>query len=162
MVDVELRDLSISDVDDVHAAILESIDHLRPWMPWAAKEPVSLEERTAWISGVRSPGIFVGGTFVGGIGFHDRIAPTGRELGYWVRASWTQRGVATAAVRLMIERAFAMDGIDHVEIHHDKANVASGRIPARLGFTLVREVELGIAAPAECGITCEWRLRRQR
>ena len=30
----------------------------------------------------------------------------------------------------------------------------------KLGFTLVREVGVAIAAPGECGIQCEWRLRR--
>ena len=150
----------MEDAAFVHAAILESIDHLRPRMPWAANEPVTLDWRTEWISRTESEGIFVGDTFVGGVGLHDRMSPTGREIGYWVRAGWTRRGVATAAVRIVVQRALATAGIDHVEIHHDKANVASAGVPAKLGFTLIREVPDERAAPGECGISCEWRLRR--
>ena len=161
MVEVSIRRLTVEDAGLVHAAILESIDHLRPWMPWAASEPITLEERIAWISGVtESQGIFVGNAFVGGVGLHDRISPNGREIGYWVRAGWTGRGIATSAVSLIIEQAFARPEVDHVEIHHDKANIASSRVPAKLGFTLVREVPDRIAAPGECGISCEWLLRR--
>ena len=47
-----------------------------------------------------------------------------------------RRGVATAAVSIIVQRALATAGIDHVEIHHDKANVASAGVPAKLGFTL--------------------------
>ena len=28
------------DVDALSAAIVASVDHLRPWMPWAADEPI--------------------------------------------------------------------------------------------------------------------------
>jgi RimJ/RimL family protein N-acetyltransferase len=157
-VEVTVRKLTVEDAPRVHTAIVESVDHLRPWMPWVATDPMTLEWRTEWISTTASEGIFVGSTFVGGVGLHDRISPTGREIGYWVRAGWTRRGVATAAVRIMIEQAFALPGVDHVEIHHDKANVASAGVPAKLGFVLVREVPDAVAAPGECGISCEWRL----
>ena len=131
-------------------------------MPWAADEPITLAERIDWITrATDSVGVFVGETFVGGAGLHDRIAPTGREIGYWVRTGWTGRGIATAAVRLLVDQAFATPGIDHVEIHHDKANVPSSRVPAKLGFALIREVPDEIAAPGECGISCEWVLRRE-
>ena len=161
--DVAVRKLVVEDAPAVHSAILESIDHLRPWMPWAANEPTTLTERVEWISSVsESVGIFVGETFVGCAGLHDRISPTGREIGYWVRAGWTGRGIATAVVRLLVDQAFSSPGIDHLEIHHDKANVASSRVPERLGFTLVREVPDEIAAPGECGVSCEWLLRREQ
>ena len=58
------------------------------------------------------------------------------------------------------DAAFAMPDITHVEIHHDKANVRSARVPAKLGFTLVREVLDEIQAPGEIGISCEWRIDR--
>jgi RimJ/RimL family protein N-acetyltransferase len=161
--EVVVRPYTLDDAPAVHEAIIESIEHLRPWMPWAALEPLTLDERRAWLGGVSEAlGIFVGDTCVGGTGLHDRIAPTGREIGYWVRVGWTGRGIATEAARQVIERAFAIDGVDHVEIHHDKANLASRRVPEKLGFTLEREVEDAIAAPGESGISCEWRLTRDR
>ena len=35
----------------------------------------------------------------------------------------------------------AVDGIDRVEIWHELGNTASGAVPARLGFTVVAEVD---------------------
>ena len=34
---VTLRRYREDDVDAVFAAVTESLDHLRPWMPWAAE-----------------------------------------------------------------------------------------------------------------------------
>lgn len=159
--DVAIRRLLVDDAETVHEAIIESLDHLRPWMPWVCKEPLTIEERVEWIRGVtESVGIFVGDTFVGGTGLHDRISPSGREIGYWVRVGWTGRGIATEASRQMMNRAFSIAEVDHVEIHHDKANIASARVPDKLGFSLIREVPDEIAAPGECGISCEWRRDR--
>jgi RimJ/RimL family protein N-acetyltransferase len=160
--DVVVRPYTPDDAVALHEAILESVEHLRPWMPWAALEPLTLEQRIAWLqAGTDALGIFVGDACVGGTGMHDRLGDAaGREIGYWVRAGWTGRGVATEAARQVVQRAFALAEVQFVEIHHDKANVASRRVPEKLGFTLVREVPDEIEAPAETGISCEWRLER--
>ena len=50
--------------------------------------------------------------------------------------------------------------MDRVEIRHDKANVASGGVPAKLGFTLVEEYTREITAPAETGTGYVWRMER--
>jgi RimJ/RimL family protein N-acetyltransferase len=160
-VDLVIRRFEIEDAPLLHDAILDSLEHLRPWMPWVASEPLTLEQRVDWVRGAtESVGVFLGGLVVGGTGLHDRIGPGGREIGYWVRAGWTNRGIATEVAREMTERAFAISGVDRVEIHHDKANLPSGRVPAKLGFTLVREVPEEPVAPGEIGISCEWRLER--
>ena len=159
------RPFTVDDAPALHEAILASIEHLRPWMPWAALEPLTLEQRTAWIAGgADAIGIFLpDGAVVGGTGLHDRLGdPAGREIGYWVRDGWTGRGIATAAARQMVQRAFAIDGVSYVEIHHDKANLASRRVPEKLGFTLIRERKDEISAPGEIGISCDWRLDRDR
>lgn len=158
--DIVARPYTVEDAPALHEAILESLEHLRPWMPWAALEPITLEHRTAWLTDAGDAiGVFLpDGTCVGGTGLHDRIGEGGLEIGYWVRAGWTGRGIATEAARQMVERAFARPDITHVEIHHDKANVASARVPAKLGFSLVRERP--DHRPRECGISCDWRLDR--
>ncbi|MFJ3174255.1 hypothetical protein ACIPJK_26200 [Streptomyces roseus] len=47
------------------------------------------------------------------------------------------------------------------EITHDLANVSSGGIPPRLGFTEVcREQVTRPAAPSDSGIDAVWRLNR--
>jgi ribosomal-protein-serine acetyltransferase len=163
--ELEVRPYTLDDVPAMHEAIVESLDHLRPWMPWVALEPLTLPERTAmvrrWLDeGTENLVIVVDGIYAGGTGLHNRIGPTGREIGYWVRASMIGRGIATEAARQLTERAFAIPGVEHVEIHHDKANLASRRVPEKLGYTLLREVDDEIRALAECGTSCEWRLTR--
>ena len=163
--ELEVRQYRLDDVPAMHEAIVESLDHLRPWMPWVALEPLTLPQRTAmvrcWLDeGTENLVIVVDGIYAGGTGLHDRIGPTGREIGYWVRASMIRRGIATEAARQLTDRALAVPGVDHVEIHHDKANLASRRVPEKLGYTLMREVDDEIRAPAECGRSCEWRLTR--
>jgi ribosomal-protein-serine acetyltransferase len=157
-----IRRPTVDDVAAIHEAVLESLEHLRPWMAWAATEPLTLDERVERIrSGTETWAAFVGDRFVGAVGIHDRIDAGGREIGYWVRVSETGKGYATEAARQAVAVAFATAGVDHVEIHHDRANTASRRVPEKLGFTLVRERPDEITAPGECGISCEWRLDSQ-
>jgi ribosomal-protein-serine acetyltransferase len=162
-VNVAVRPYTLDDVPAMHEAILESLEHLRPWMPWVALEPLTLDQRFAlvenWLeTATENRVIDVDGKYAGGCGLHDRIGPAGREIGYWVRASLVGQGIATEAARQLTEQALAIPGVDHVEIHHDKANVASRRVPEKLGYVLVREIENEVQAPGECGIACEWRL----
>ncbi len=164
-----LRRYRRGDAPALHVAILESLEELRPWMPWAAAEPLSVSDREAlittmfdrgWDEGTDfTYGMFAGGQVVGGCGLHRRIGPDGLEIGYWVRTTHTGRGVATAAAGLLARAALRMPGVDHVEIHHDKANPASGRVAAKLGFVLRREVPDAVSAPGESGVSCEWRLQ---
>jgi RimJ/RimL family protein N-acetyltransferase len=163
-----VRRIEVADAPLVHAAVMESLDHLRPWMPWVAQEPLTLAQRRTliaswqarWGDGDRMCGMFAGGEVVGGCGLHRRIGPGGLEIGYWVRAGRTGRGYATEAAGRLTAMAFADPDVTHVEIHHDVTNVASGRIPAKLGFDLVGTRERAPAAPAETGSEHIWRLDR--
>ena len=78
------------------------------------------------------------GEQLGGCGLHDRIGPDGREIGYWLVADATGRGIVTAAARALTELALAMDGVTRVEIHCDEANVRSAAVARRLGYRLDR------------------------
>lgn len=159
-----MRPYRVEDAPALHESVMASLEHLRPWMPWIALEPQTVEQREAriveWSETGEGYGLWLGDVHVGGCGLHDRIGPGMREIGYWVRAGFTGRGLATEAARRMVAVAWSLPDVDVVEIHHDKANVASGRVPAKLGFTLVREIPDEITAPGEIGISCEWRLRR--
>ncbi|HEU4974309.1 MAG TPA: GNAT family N-acetyltransferase [Baekduia sp.] len=169
MIDVEVREWREQDAEALQRAVVESVEHLRPWMPWAADEPHEVAWRRVWLreqvagreaGGDLFAGFFVRGEVVGAGGLHRRIGPGGLEIGYWVHVAWTGRGVATAAAGRLVEMAFEDPAVDHVEIHHDAANVASGRIPGRLGFTLVDEHRREPQAPAELGVERVWRLER--
>jgi ribosomal-protein-serine acetyltransferase len=147
---VVVRHWREEDAAPLSRAVAESLDHLRPWLPWAAGEPKSPAERLVLIrhwererlaGGDELLGIWVDGRLAGGCGLHRRIGPGGLELGYWVHPSFTRRGVATEAARQLCDRAFAAPSIDRVEIHHARANIASAGVAAKLGFELRRPAE---------------------
>jgi ribosomal-protein-serine acetyltransferase len=158
-----------ADVEAMAKAVAESVEHLRPWMPWVEQEPLTLDQRRElvlgwerdWLAGGDIVlGVFRDGEIAGGSGMHRRIGPGGVEIGYWVHPGHLRRGVATTASALITEAAFTRAGMDRVEIRHDKANLASGGVPAKLGFTRVDEYSREIAAPAETGTGYVWRMER--
>ena len=165
-----LRRWKLSDVAEFHAGVIESNDHLAPFMPWArSSAALSLEERTPliqkWIDDFESGadfhfGFFEGDHFLAVIGLHPRIGPGGLEIGYWCRASEARKGHTTEAVIQGMEIAFAMPEITHVEIKHNVANVPSGRIPEKLGFIKIAEVDREVLAPGETGRGNIWRLEK--
>jgi ribosomal-protein-serine acetyltransferase len=84
-----------------------------------------------------------------------------REVGYWTRAEYLRRGVATRTAKLLTDAAFTVPGITRVEIHHDKANRASAGVPRKLGFERLGEARDDPEAPAELGIECRWRMEKE-
>ena len=144
-------------------ALDESLDHLRPWMPWAADEPKRLEDKAELLRQFRGRfdlgedfvfGIFDRGEseVIGGTGLHTRVGPGAVEIGYWIRASRVGQGYAREATAALTRVAFRVCGVDRVEIRIDPANAASLRIPRRLGFreeaTLRRRLPDATGAPS--------------
>lgn len=152
------------------AAVVESLPELAPWMPWATEAYDIAASRdylrhtgVEWASGAGYTYALVEtadpeGPVLGAVGLHRRIGPGAFEIGYWVRSSHTGRGYATRAAAALTRAAFALPGIDRVEIHHDVANPASGRVPERLGFTRFAMVAVPAQAPSETGQQHHWRL----
>lgn len=130
----------------VHAAIIESLDELRPWMPWAHEER-SVEVAEAWVREGRASFdtrrdlpllLFLreGGSFVGGSGLHRlHWEVPAFEIGYWIRTSLAGRGYATEAARRIGEFAFDELGAERVEIWCDAMNRRSAAVAERAGFT---------------------------
>lgn len=166
---VELRRWRADDAEVVDRVVTESLDHLLPWMPWAAGHnrdtAVGFVTRCEqeWAEGqAYNYAISDGASVIGSCGLMRRIGPGGLEIGYWIHRGWTRRGFATAAASALIRQAFALPAVDLVEIHHDEANKASGAVPRRLGFTEVerRPVPDGPTSPGEVGVEVIWRLLR--
>ncbi|HEX5300487.1 MAG TPA: GNAT family N-acetyltransferase [Streptosporangiaceae bacterium] len=162
---VTLRRYRESDVDAVFAAVTESLDHLRPWMPWAAQYTRQSAEEyldgsiRSWEDGTEyNYAILAGGALAGSAGLMARIGPGGLEIGYWVHRAWTGRGLATAAAAALVGQAFRLPGVDRVVIMHDELNVASGAIPRKLGFTEIERRPLDPPAAAGTGFGVVWRL----
>jgi ribosomal-protein-serine acetyltransferase len=166
---VTLRRYRADDADAVFAAVTESLDHLRPWMPWAAG--YTLQSAAEYLDGsIRSwedgteynYAILVGDVLAGSIGLMARIGPGGLEIGYWVHRAHTRRGLATAAAAALVDQAFRLPGVDRVEIIHDELNVPSGKIPRKLGFTEIERRPLDPPAEAGTGFGVVWRLLKTK
>ncbi|MFF3763554.1 GNAT family N-acetyltransferase [Streptomyces sp. NPDC001922] len=164
---VELRRWSVDDLDTLYRVVKESLDHLRPWLPFAAEHSREhsaeflLRSRMEWKSGeAYNYAITTCGTVVGSCSLMRRIGPGGLEIGYWIHPAWTGRGLVTMAVAALVREGRSLPGTDHLEIHHDEANRASGAVPRRLGFTHAerRERPDGLQAPGEVGVDWVWRL----
>jgi ribosomal-protein-serine acetyltransferase len=163
---ITLRRWRPDDATGLLAAVIESQEYLRPWMHWAEgydqdRAAEYLREcETQWASGETfAYAIIVADLIVGSAGLHNRVGDGGLEIGYWVRAGWTGRGIATDAAAALTAAALALPGIDRVEIHHDAANLASGRIPAKLGYARLGERptrDLWPRAPGETGTDMVW------
>lgn len=165
-----LRRWTVADAAAQQQAVAENLEHLRPWMPWMAEEPHSLESRREliarwdreWAEGGDSVlGVFLNGAVAGSCGLHRRAGPETLEIGYWIHHSFLRRGLATRVATMLTEAGLSVPGIEAVEIHHDKANEISARVPRRLGYRLVEERRVAPRAPAEIGVKCVWRIERR-
>jgi len=126
-------------------AVDSSLEHLRPWMPWADREPLALDEQVSLLRAFRSQfdagENFVMGIFsadeselLGGTGLHPRIDPGGLEIGYWVRASATRRGIVSESTAALTRVGFEICKADRIEIRIEPGNEPSFGVPRNLGF----------------------------
>lgn len=153
-------------------AVNDSLEHLRPWMPWASTDPLlpalsEFVERSVTQADRGEEFRYAmwddqTSVLVGSCGLHRRLGPGRLEIGYWVRTGWLRRGVATAAAQALTTCALALPGIEEIHIHCDEANVASSGVPRRLGYRLERIVDEPVAAPAEVGRSMEWVVGRDQ
>jgi RimJ/RimL family protein N-acetyltransferase len=149
-----------SDAPHEKEAIDASIEHLLPWMPFAADEPQELQQKIdllrAWRSNFDAGTDFLFGIFnpdetrvLGGTGLHPRIGPGGLEIGYWIRKDAIGQGFATEVSAALTRVAFEVQACHRVEIHCDPRNVRSAAVPRKLGFT--HEATLRERAPDHLG-----------
>jgi RimJ/RimL family protein N-acetyltransferase len=134
-----------SDAPLLAKSVTESIEHLKPWMPWAYAEPEPLEEKVKRLKRFRGNfdlgENFVYGIFnpentklLGGSGLHPRIGEKQLEIGYWIHKDFVNQGLVTESTAALIKVAFELMQVHRIEIHCDPANLASAAIPRKLGF----------------------------
>jgi RimJ/RimL family protein N-acetyltransferase len=132
---------------ELQAAVKETIEDLRPWMPWADHVP-SVEEDEELVRRGRARFItredlwlllFLKGnhTLVGCSGLHRIDWDVPRfEIGYWVRRRFAGQGYISEAVRGITRFAFEMLGARRVEIRCDARNERSRAVARRAGYEL--------------------------
>jgi RimJ/RimL family protein N-acetyltransferase len=142
--------VGLDDVAALVAAINQSLDHLGPWMAWA-QEPASTASMVEFVAGAdaawtlgtefqyvirrESPG-----AIAGACGLHARRGPGVLEIGYWVHVDHVGAGIATRAADALTRAAFALRGVETVEISCVATNVRSAAVPQKLGYRLVETV----------------------
>ncbi len=128
------------------AAIDSSLEHLRPWMPWAHDEPQTLAQKVDLLRMFRG-NFDLGEDFVyaifsrdeaevlGGSGLHTRVGPGAFEIGYWVSAAAAGQGIATEVTAALTRAGIELAGAQRIEIRVDPSNERSLKVPRKLGFT---------------------------
>ncbi|SDD64764.1 Protein N-acetyltransferase, RimJ/RimL family [Paenibacillus sp. UNCCL117] len=131
----------------VNEAVKETLEELRPWMPWAQSVP-SLEASEEDIRRARLRFLERSdlrlllldkhtGRLVGCSGLH-RIDWVSRrfEIGYWLRTSCTGMGYMTEAVDAIEQFAIRELEANRIEIRCDSRNLRSAKVAERSGYTL--------------------------
>jgi RimJ/RimL family protein N-acetyltransferase len=141
-----LRAPRAGDGQIVHPTAIESLGQLKPWMVWAV-DNYSIENAEEWcrksaVSWLKRDhfqflfflrdGLHLGTMGVFNIDWKIRKC----EIGYWLRASHTGRGLMSEAVSTVM--AFARDTLhmQRIEIRTDSNNVKSRAVAVRLGYQL--------------------------
>lgn len=150
-----LRPFSADDAPALLPLLEANQDHLSRWIPEHVWRPLPLPELAIRLDGFAAA--FAadrewryallsrdGATLLGEVDLFSRTA-SGRttyseadraEIGYWLRADMSGRGLATEAARAMLELARSLPRISQAVIRCDELNAPSRAVPLRLGFSL--------------------------
>jgi ribosomal-protein-serine acetyltransferase len=132
-----IRPYRFDDAGALHEASMESVRDVQPFMPWCRPD-LKIEDARRWIEtqvAWREAGsafefaiVSSGGTFLGGCGVNQVDVQNRRaNLGYWVRSSATRKGVASAAIRQLVQWAFTNTDLVRLELIISTHNTASLR-----------------------------------
>jgi RimJ/RimL family protein N-acetyltransferase len=134
-----------------NVAVLESLESLRAWMPWA-KEAPSVEDSETYARRSRAKFLTreeiqlwlihkASGLFLGASGFNrpDWDVPK-FEVGYWCRRQFAGQGYITEAVEAILRFGFQILKARRLEVRCDSLNQRSLRVAERAGMR--REAEL--------------------
>ena len=140
-----LRQVDEADAPALFSAVDTHRDHLRRWLPWVDASRAEADS-LAFIRGAASRwserqvptlALWWSGRLVGMIGEEDfNPHAYSTQIGYWLAADATGRGLMTRAVVRLIDHAFGLQRLRRVEIRAATGNLASRAVPERLGFRL--------------------------
>lgn len=77
---------------------------------------------------------------IGSSGF-TLVEPNHGNCGWFLRRAYHGQGYATEAVKLLIQHAYHIEGMEVLSASCRKANMSSKRIMEKCGFSLVKESE---------------------
>lgn len=140
---ISIRPYRLSDASAVHDAAMESVRDVRPFMPWCRWD-LTQQDLREWIetqivafaahTAYEFAIVSTDDRYLGGCGLNQIDVVNGRaNLGYWVRSSATGSGVATAAIRALVQWGFENTELIRLELVVSTRNVASLRAADKSG-----------------------------
>lgn len=140
---ISIRRYTLGDIPRLYEAVVESKEELGRWLPWC-HPGYAYDDAQSWIESqlvatagkVEYPFVITdaGQRFLGGCGLNLVDRPNLRaNVGYWVRQSASRRGVATSAVKLLVNWAFAETEFVRLEVVAAVENRASQRVAEKAG-----------------------------
>jgi ribosomal-protein-serine acetyltransferase len=150
---LRLRTLCEDDAEILFRVVDENRAHLREWLPWLDANTTSQDSLAFIQATLRQEADNQGftcaiefrGRIVGVAGYHPiRWNNKSVEIGYWLAREAVGHGIMTKCCRVLISHAFAVYGLNRVQIPAAVGNRRSRAIPERLGFTwegVIRDAE---------------------
>ena len=145
--DITLRPWAETDAENLYK--LAKNPNIGPNAGWPPHK--SIEESLNVIKTIFSKketyAIIYKGTLVGCVGllFHPYCnhdwGKDGVELGYWVGEEYQNKGIATKASRIVIQRAFKDLNIKTIYATHNVENIRSKRVLEKLSFKYFKDTE---------------------
>lgn len=121
------------------------LDHAK-WLYWHSQHQDRFD----------SFSVMYGSKLVAFFSFCKAMDPWGVQICYWVRPSFQGKGIASIVLDTLVTRAFVLDGFEYVELHIDEANIASRRLPEKLGFDVIANYECVPTGLIETGKYLVW------
>jgi ribosomal-protein-serine acetyltransferase len=142
--DLELRLLEAHHAEVMFNLIVSNRAHLDPWLRWSGRIQTLDDARQlidrfgkkfAAGDGFHA-GLWFQGQLAGGLVCHGINRESNKsEVGYWLGAQFTGKGIVTCACREVIDYLFAHEKLHRVEIQCATDNLPSRTVAERLGFT---------------------------
>jgi len=159
-----------AEATSVAVTVTVSLEHLRPWMPWATPAGATIaaqqerllqadrdwDDRREFSYVVQAVG---GERVLGGSSLMTRLGPGVVEIGYWLHVHECGRGRATRAAEALTIAALDVAGVALVVIRCDEADERSALIPVRIGYRLERVEPYVPEAAAQTGWMMVWHRR---
>ncbi|MBI3897280.1 MAG: GNAT family N-acetyltransferase [Gammaproteobacteria bacterium] len=143
---ITLRRFTPTDAPHLYTAVRESLRQIGRWLPWCHPD-YSIGDSEEWLAlcdqqwnrGAEYAFAITdaaGGQLLGSVGI-NQLNPAHKlgQLGYWVRASRTRHGVASAATKLAASFGFSELHLTRIEIVALIDNLASRRVAEKVGAT---------------------------
>lgn len=141
--EIRLRPIVAEDAQLIFDATEENRAHLGKWLPWVALT-TELEHTRNYIETISHESVYAGkfalaiehaGDFAGIIDLHKgNAAFQSVEMGYWLRDSFTGKGIMRSCCAALIEFAFRESKLNRMTIKVPTGNYRSQELAHKLGF----------------------------